>query len=556
MSFLADVRFTRAYLAVGLAAVVGYHWVGGDVSYWAIACYGAVGSLLGALRMPRAERLPWLVLAAAILLWVAGDIEWEVEAMLGHTPASPSISDGIYLTAYPLAALALALLARRAGSDAGAVVDSVIIATTIATALWPWLFATLLHGDARSLATRLTVGVYPCWDILILVLAIRVALTRTLHSRRVALLLASIAVFFVGDLFWFDSVNTYVLGDWMDYMWLAAYVGFAGAALHPSPVARQGEPTLSAFRRYLSLACPVALLPAAIIAEGLSGRRFTVVDGALVSGLLLLLIGRLGAVVRGLEATRAELREQNRLKDELISVVSHDLRTPLTSIMGYLELALADETDPADRRDFLEVVRRNTARLHRLVEDLLFVSRVQGGAQALEIGPVDVGAIADETVAAVRPTAEAAEVRLACRVESHAVVLADGHRIAEVLENLLSNAIKFTPPGGDVDVWVGRSVSALALRVTDTGVGISEQDRDHLFDRFFRARGSDGVPGAGLGLSIVKAIVDAHGGRIEVTSRVGAGTSFEVRLPIAVAEQRAPAITVSGDGASTLVRMA
>jgi signal transduction histidine kinase len=256
---------------------------------------------------------------------------------------------------------------------------------------------------------------------------------------------------------------------------------------------------------------------------------------ASVALLLAFVLARTTVVVRVLRRTQSELREEIRLKDDLISVVSHDLRTPLTSIMGYLELALADDTDAETAREFLEVVQRNTGRLHRLVEDLLFVSSAQAGSRALDLGSVDVGELVEATVAAAVPNADAAEVVLRSVVLTSDVLLADGHRLAEVLENLLSNAIKFTPPGGRVDVWAGREGESLVLRVTDTGVGIAEEDRRHLFDRFYRAGGTEGVPGAGLGLSIVQAIVEAHGGAVTVASEVGAGTAFDVRLPLAVA---------------------
>ncbi|MES1248786.1 MAG: histidine kinase dimerization/phospho-acceptor domain-containing protein, partial [Actinomycetota bacterium] len=128
--------------------------------------------------------------------------------------------------------------------------------------------------------------------------------------------------------------------------------------------------------------------------------------------LLFLALARMTFVVRGLEGAQTELCEQNRLKDELISVVSHDLRTPLTSIMGYLELALADDTEPETAREFLEVVKRNTGRLHRLVEDLLFVSRVQSGRESLDVGPVAVRPLVEATVAAAVPAADSAAVVL------------------------------------------------------------------------------------------------------------------------------------------------
>lgn len=537
MSFLADLRFVRAYLVVGVAAVVAYRWVQGNPAYWAIALFGAAGTVVGALRGPRGQRLPWLLLASGVVLWVGGDIAWEVIAMGGDAPSSPNASDAFYFVAYPTVAAALFLLTRHAaGGRLATAIDSLIVAVTASIALWPLLFATVAE-DGQTLATRLTVGVYPSWDIVFVVLCARIALTRALHVRRMLLLLGSMSLFLTGDAFWFDSVNTYALGDWMDFAWLAAYVGFGAAALHPTAVQRSNGEGMAPLARFALLAVPIALLPAALVLEALAGYGFTVVDAVLMATVLLLLLGRLGSVVYGLERARAELREQNRLKDELLSVVSHDLRTPLTSIMGYLELALSDEVDADERQGFLEVVRRNTDRLHRLVEDLLFVSRVQSGAHALDIAPVDVASLVHDTVAAFAPQAESADVELRCEVAADVVLLADGHRVAEVLENLLSNAVKFTPPGGHVAVGVAVASDACVIRVSDTGIGIDADDQRHLFDRFFRASGTDGIPGAGLGLSIVKAIVDAHEGRIEVDSTVGAGTTFEIRLPLLVAEQ-------------------
>jgi signal transduction histidine kinase len=407
---------------------------------------------------------------------------------------------------------------------------------TLAAALWPLLFSNVIDAEGASLGERLTMGTYPCWDIAFVVLGARIALSRPLQTRRTLVLLAALALVFLGDLSWLDS---YDVGDWEDYAWLASYVGVGAATLLPLPAGSKQAEELSGVRRFSILALPVTVVPSVVVIETLLGHTFTVVDALLMFVLLLLVLMRLGVVIRGLEEARAELREQNRLKDELISVVSHDLRTPLTSIMGYLEL-VADEEDPETARTFLDVVRRNTARLHRLVEDLLFVSRVQAGREALELEPVCLGGVVRDTVAASRPAAAAAEVELTCVVETDDVVLVDAHRMAEVLENLLSNALKFTPPGGRIGVVARREHGVLAISVADTGVGIAEEDRQHLFDRFFRASGTDGIPGAGLGLSIVKAIVDAHGGAVAVRSAVGAGTTFEVRLPLHVAEAVEP----------------
>jgi signal transduction histidine kinase len=529
-----------SYPAVGLGLVVGYRWLHTDYAYWAIALFGAAGTAAGALRMPAGRRRPWLFIAAGVVLWVLGDLEWDIEAALGRSPTSPDVADALYFVAYPLVALGLLLLARGVvRTTAGTAIDAAVFGVLLASALWPLLFASVTDSNGQSLAARLTMGVYPCWDIVFVVLGARIALMRPFETRRTVVLLAAVGALFVGDLFWADSTQTYVLGDWMDYGWLSAYVGFGVAALLPAPSRSHGAESVSGLRRFLVLALPVMVVPAVVVIETVLGHRFSVVDALLMFTLLLLVMLRLGIVIRGLEETRAELREQNRLKDELISVVSHDLRTPLTSIMGYLEL-VADEKDPETARQFLDVVQRNTGRLHRLVEDLLFVSRVQSGREALELGPVCLGELVRETVAASLPAADGADVELTCTVETDEVVLLDAHRIAEVLENLLSNAVKFTPPGGRVGVYAGRENGALVLRVEDSGVGIAEEDRHHLFDRFFRASGAEGIPGAGLGLSIVKAIVDAHGGDVAVRSVVGAGTTFDVRLPIHVAKAAEP----------------
>jgi PAS domain S-box-containing protein len=229
-----------------------------------------------------------------------------------------------------------------------------------------------------------------------------------------------------------------------------------------------------------------------------------------------------------------QLEQADRLKDEVISVVSHDLRTPLTSIMGYLELALGEEPYGElsdERRDFLLVAQRNAQRLHRLVEDLLFVSRLRSGRGGLELEPHDVAALARDAVENALPTAAAGAIALEADCPDEVMAVVDAHRVSEAVENLLSNALKFTPPGGRVDVGVNADAESVAIRVADTGVGVGGEDLAHLFDRFFRTSSAASVPGAGLGLSIVKAIVDAHDGLIAVDSTPGAGTTIELSLP-------------------------
>ncbi len=234
-----------------------------------------------------------------------------------------------------------------------------------------------------------------------------------------------------------------------------------------------------------------------------------------------------------LRRQNALLRDADRLKGELISVVSHDLRTPLTSIMGYLELVLDESEGPLtpEQRGFLEVIERNADRLLALVNDLLLISRAEAGKLELDLAEADLAEIAAHVIEAQRPRAE--QLGLELRLVGDPVqAVVDRARIAELLENLVSNALKFTPPGGSVEIRASRLDELAILEVADTGIGISAGDRNHMFERFFRSRRARKVPGIGLGLSIVKAIVTAHGGRISVESLPGQGTTFRVELAL------------------------
>jgi signal transduction histidine kinase len=238
-------------------------------------------------------------------------------------------------------------------------------------------------------------------------------------------------------------------------------------------------------------------------------------------------------------------RAVNRLKDEFVATVSHELRTPLTSIIGYLELVLAGEAGSLteEQKQFLEVVDRNAGRLLGLVGDLLFVAQVEGGLLALERRPVDLQRVVSDAVAAARPLAEEKELDL--RVDADAIdeLWGDEQRLAQVLDNLVGNAIKFTPAGGRVCLRVRADESRAVIEVEDTGIGIPEGERERLFERFFRTSlaQEQAIPGSGLGLSVARMIVQGHGGRIDVESTEGEGSTFRVELPIRTPDRHSEA---------------
>jgi signal transduction histidine kinase len=261
-------------------------------------------------------------------------------------------------------------------------------------------------------------------------------------------------------------------------------------------------------------------------------RRHRERDGGLVS-VLTAITDQIGNYV---QRRRAE-HEAERAKDEFFGLVSHELRTPLTSIIGYGELLAESEADrlTEEGRKYLDVIRRNASRELRLVGDLLLLVRIQEGTFRVELeDDVDLRRIVEHSVETARPAALKREIDLRAETNASAECRGDPHRLAQVIDNLLSNAIKFTPTGGNVGVRLASGNGVATIEVTDSGMGIPEGAQAYLFDRLYRApsAAASAVPGVGLGLTIVKAIVDAHHGRIAVESAPGAGASFRVELPV------------------------
>jgi PAS domain S-box-containing protein len=228
-------------------------------------------------------------------------------------------------------------------------------------------------------------------------------------------------------------------------------------------------------------------------------------------------------------------RDAERLKEEFFSLVSHELRTPLTSIIGYAELLSELEAPNLSEqgRRFIEVIERNSRRELNLVGDLLMLTRISAGTFEIEVGRADLAEIAAAAVEAVRPAAEKAGLELVLELPDEALLPGDRHRLGQVVENLVSNAVKFTPAEGRVTVRVEPAGGGVALEVSDTGIGIPAEEMGMLFERMFRSAAPERqhIQGTGLGLTIAKAIVEAHGGSIAVESERGSGTTFRVELP-------------------------
>jgi len=240
-----------------------------------------------------------------------------------------------------------------------------------------------------------------------------------------------------------------------------------------------------------------------------------------------------------------EVRNVGRIKDALVATVSHELRTPLTSIIGYLELLGSDKPLSEEDARFVEIVRRNAARLQRMVEELLFLSRVDVGGLELDLEEVDVVEVARAALGSADPAAAAKRIALEYDGPDTLRTKADANRLGQVFDNLISNAIKFTPERGSVKVSLGAETGAIVASVSDNGVGVPQAEQPRLFERFFRSTATRDVPGTGLGLTIVRAILEAHDGTIECTSSSD-GTTFTFTLPAAVRAAAPAAVAAAG----------
>ncbi len=237
-----------------------------------------------------------------------------------------------------------------------------------------------------------------------------------------------------------------------------------------------------------------------------------------------------------------QLQQLDKAKTDFLATVNHELRTPLTSIMAYLDMIQENTSDPvsSEVHQMLDIVVRNTERLRLLIEDMLSVSRNGHEQSPLHLTPVRLARTLEIVTAALRPLAKVQNVAIAMAPASEdPEILADEVQLQQVFTNLISNAIKFTPGGGQIDVVSLTRADADGTRwatvtVSDTGMGISSDEIDHIFTRFYRASNamSGAVPGTGLGLAITQDIVQRHGGRIDVTSELGVGTTVTVNLPL------------------------
>lgn len=240
----------------------------------------------------------------------------------------------------------------------------------------------------------------------------------------------------------------------------------------------------------------------------------------------------------------SELRRLERMRRDFVSNVSHELKTPLTSIQAYADTLLDGALEDAEHNQaFLQRIVQQSERLQSLIMDLLSLAKIEAQEEVFDIQPVSV----DEAIRACADghlaIADAKGVALKWSADSALSVLSDPDGLSQILDNLVDNALNYTPPGGEVRIECRREGECCVMTVEDTGIGISRDQQARIFERFYRAdkARSREVGGTGLGLAIVKHLAQAFGGRVSVVSELGAGSAFEVRLPLAESAAPSPA---------------
>ncbi len=512
--------------------------------------------VLTASARSRERRWVALPLAVAAIAWTVGWSLWQETILATGLPPAPGSPADAFLIGYPLVALALLRLERRRSKTPGRALDVAILATATANLSWLFLIDPLVVDNAAlPIHARAIQAAYLLCDVLVFVGAARLATTAWPQPRSTILLMLGAVSLLIADVPWnwltltgsYDGGGAITDGGWpLGFVLLA--LGIRRLRLRELRPGRRAETRVSKGHLAVLGVALVAVPVAVVIQAATQGRLETLVTGLLmmVLGSSLVFVRLVGllrdergvvreAESRALLADNNQLRDLDMLKDQFIATVSHELRTPLTSIRGYVELLLSEKDLPKEQRRLLAIVDRNSDRLLRLVGDLLFVAQVDAGKLSLKLEPMTIDEIAWDCVQSLKPVAAEHGIELVLDLRPTPPVSGDSARLAQVLDNLVGNAIKFTAAGNRIELRLRPLDDHVLVEVADQGAGISAEDQTRLFNRFFRSAfaAEHAVAGSGLGLAISKALVDAHGGTIGVTSTLGVGSTFWVKLPCA-----------------------
>jgi signal transduction histidine kinase len=518
-----------------------------------------VAALLAGIRIHRpAAAAPWALIGAALAIFVAADALFDV-----IEPEGASWLDLLWLAGYLPLGAGLLGLCKRMGQRArrGTAVDALIVCGATLLLLWELIARPVLADSHVGALDGWVNAAYLGLDVALLGVLVRFIVVREWMVAAFWLLALGTVALLAADIAYLLALETYEPGAPIDALWLACYVSCGAAALHPSMkrLSRRAEVVHEARahrHRFALLGGALLVSPLLLGTQLALDRGFSPVLALICLAATTTSVARVLGVLRNLEKLRAreaealdevaaahaqlaaqheELRQLDQLKDEMVGSVSHEFRTPLTSIHGHAGLiAVTGELAPQQQRS-LDVISRNTKRLTALVDDLLIVAKLQSGGLTVYPRDTDLARLVGEAMEAIRPAAMAKEIELTIDSPDELPLQAESARIAEILDNLLSNAVKYTDAGGAVRVRVFALAGGdtLGVEVRDSGIGVPAEELDRLFDRFHRTSTAveRHIQGTGLGLHISQGLAKAHGGRIAVESTLGVGSAFTLVLP-------------------------
>lgn len=504
----------------------------------------------------RFARWEVILAAAGVTFNAAGDTFYALAMdSTGNLP-SPSLADLGYLLYYPFTMAALIVLVRRQSRKS---TDSVVFDGALAVLGTSAVLAVILGPvfvDATSGAAPLDAmisSLYPLFDLLLVATVVGISASPVLRmGPRWRLLVLGLVLVTGADIAYalLTHLGSYIVGTPLDAAWT---VGIALSALWVDGVdrSRSGAPAAASRNRALPVPALSVLagLGVLLIATQTPVPTVALILAAVTVALSALAVmfrqAALARLLEGQERVVERLTELDKSKSDMIGTVSHEMRTPLSSILGFLELVLDDEGEPlpAAAKDMLRVADRNARRLHNLIGNMLMLPGLESGSVAPATAPTDIGRVLRQSMDSLRPFADSRNVKLTLVCDDAVIVEGDEFQLERVFTNVAENAVKFTPAAGSVHIEVASGIAlagrpAVLITVTDTGMGIPAAEVPKLFDRFFRASNARDqvVPGTGLGLAIVRGIVQAHEGDISVASAVGQGTTFRITLPLRQSE--------------------
>jgi signal transduction histidine kinase len=533
LGLLASNGTTNPVVNVGLSLA----------SQWApVAVFWLVAARTGFRRTS-------VVLAAAGVTFSAvGDTYYTLAMDADGYLAFPSPADAGYLLFYPLmVATLIALVGGRLRGVGGLILLETAVATVgasavLAVVLDPVIGAALASGS--PLADLIALA-YPLFDLLLLAVIAGIASVSTVRTgRRWWAMITGLAIFAVADVVYavLEGQGAYLAGTPLDATWAIglAFItwwvaGVSGSEPEAEPVPRR--------RRAFPLPAVAVFGGLAVLVAGTLWvfPTLSIVLAAVTVGLgavpIIFRQAMLGRMLAAQEQAVARLTELDQAKTDILVTVNHEFRTPLTSITGHVDLLLdgaGGDLEPA-AVEMLHTIERNGERLQRLIDETFAAAQLHDGDALQTRTSLDVGDLVTGAVSEVEARATSRRIRIAVAGEPSARLEGDPAQLGRAILNLLDNAVKFSTPGGLVEVTVGAESRAAVIRITDHGMGIPPGDLDRLFTRFFRASNvqNAAIPGVGLGLSISRQIVKAHGGTIGVESALGGGTTMTVRLPSA-----------------------